>query len=54
MRRVWLQVIDETLRVITFSMMVFREAKKDVNVCGTQLNSVEAIKEVIYVSCMCF
>nr|ALI58395.1 ent-kaurenoic acid oxidase 1 [Scoparia dulcis] len=27
-------VIDETLRVITFSLTVFREAKKDVNVCG--------------------
>ncbi|XP_042062295.1 ent-kaurenoic acid oxidase 1-like [Salvia splendens] len=28
------KVIDETLRVITFSLVVFREAKKDVNVCG--------------------
>ncbi|KAL7120831.1 hypothetical protein ACP275_02G146400 [Erythranthe tilingii] len=28
------KVIDETLRVVTFSLMVFREAKKDVNVCG--------------------
>ncbi|KAL2478273.1 Ent-kaurenoic acid oxidase 2 [Forsythia ovata] len=28
------KVIDETLRVVTFSLMVFREAKKDVNICG--------------------
>ncbi|XP_011085042.1 ent-kaurenoic acid oxidase 1 [Sesamum indicum] len=28
------KVIDETLRVVTFSLVVFREAKKDVNVCG--------------------
>ncbi|KAL7125999.1 hypothetical protein ABFS83_14G155000 [Erythranthe nasuta] len=28
------KVIDETLRVITFSLVVFREAKKDVHVCG--------------------
>ncbi|GFP92392.1 ent-kaurenoic acid oxidase 1 [Phtheirospermum japonicum] len=28
------KVIDETLRMVTFSLMVFREAKKDVNVCG--------------------
>ncbi|CAI9770398.1 unnamed protein product [Fraxinus pennsylvanica] len=28
------KVIDETLRVITFSLTVFREAKKDVNICG--------------------
>ncbi|KAL8495801.1 hypothetical protein ACS0TY_019778 [Phlomoides rotata] len=28
------KVINETLRVVTFSLMVFREAKKDVNVCG--------------------
>ncbi|KAK6119272.1 hypothetical protein DH2020_046985 [Rehmannia glutinosa] len=28
------KVIDETLRLVTFSLMVFREAKKDVNVCG--------------------
>ncbi|KAL3624555.1 Ent-kaurenoic acid oxidase 1 [Castilleja foliolosa] len=28
------KVIDETLRVITFSLVVFREAKKDVRVCG--------------------
>ncbi|PQP92637.1 ent-kaurenoic acid oxidase 1 [Prunus yedoensis var. nudiflora] len=28
------QVIDETLRVITFSLTVFREAKKDVNING--------------------
>lgn len=28
------QVIDETLRVITFSLTVFREAKKDVNLAG--------------------
>ncbi|KAH6767563.1 cytochrome P450 [Perilla frutescens var. hirtella] len=28
------KVIDETLRVITFSLAVFREAKKDVRVCG--------------------
>nr|UOF76529.1 kaurenoic acid monooxygenase [Isodon rubescens] len=28
------KVIDETLRVITFSLTVFREAKRDVNVCG--------------------
>lgn len=27
-------MIDETLRVITFSLAVFREAKKDVQVCG--------------------
>lgn len=30
------QVIDETLRVVSFSLMVFREAKKDVSVCGNQ------------------
>ncbi|KAL2251278.1 UNVERIFIED_CONTAM: Ent-kaurenoic acid oxidase 1 [Sesamum indicum] len=28
------KVIDETLRVVTFSLVVFREAKKDVRVCG--------------------
>ncbi|KAL3833003.1 hypothetical protein ACJIZ3_007739 [Penstemon smallii] len=28
------KVIDETLRIITFSLTVFREAKKNVNVCG--------------------
>ncbi|KAL1535847.1 Ent-kaurenoic acid oxidase 1 [Salvia divinorum] len=28
------KVIDETLRVVTFSLSVFREAKKDVKVCG--------------------
>ncbi|CAA0842489.1 Ent-kaurenoic acid oxidase 1 [Striga hermonthica] len=28
------KVIDETLRVITFSLVVFREARKDVRVCG--------------------
>ncbi|XP_031125955.1 ent-kaurenoic acid oxidase 1-like [Ipomoea triloba] len=28
------KVVDETLRYVTFSLMVFREAKKDVNVCG--------------------
>ncbi|CAA2989472.1 ent-kaurenoic acid oxidase 1 [Olea europaea subsp. europaea] len=28
------KVIDETLRVITFSLTVFREAKKDINICG--------------------
>ncbi|KAL1546559.1 Ent-kaurenoic acid oxidase 2 [Salvia divinorum] len=28
------KVIDETLRVVTFSLTVFREAKKDVRVCG--------------------
>ncbi|PKI57906.1 ent-kaurenoic acid oxidase 1 isoform X3 [Punica granatum] len=28
------QVIDETLRIITFSLVVFREAKSDVNVNG--------------------
>ncbi|CAA2988497.1 ent-kaurenoic acid oxidase 1 [Olea europaea subsp. europaea] len=28
------KVIDETLRVITFSLTVFREAKKDVDICG--------------------
>ncbi|KAL6565793.1 Ent-kaurenoic acid oxidase 2 [Orobanche hederae] len=28
------KVIDETLRVITFSLVVFREAKKDVRICG--------------------
>ncbi|GFQ03123.1 ent-kaurenoic acid oxidase 1, partial [Phtheirospermum japonicum] len=28
------KVIDETLRLVTFSLMVFRVAKKDVNVCG--------------------
>ncbi|BFG21350.1 hypothetical protein CerSpe_076240 [Prunus speciosa] len=28
------QVIDETLRVVTFSLTVFREAKKDVNING--------------------
>ncbi|KAL0464315.1 UNVERIFIED_CONTAM: Ent-kaurenoic acid oxidase 1 [Sesamum latifolium] len=28
------KVIDETLRVVTFSLVVFREAKKDVNVSG--------------------
>ncbi|KAL4600295.1 hypothetical protein ACB092_11G188500 [Castanea dentata] len=28
------KVIDETLRVITFSLTVFREAKKDVNIAG--------------------
>ncbi|KAK4414345.1 Ent-kaurenoic acid oxidase 1 [Sesamum alatum] len=28
------KVIDETLRVVTFSLTVFREAKKDVNVSG--------------------
>ncbi|KAL0429388.1 UNVERIFIED_CONTAM: Ent-kaurenoic acid oxidase 1 [Sesamum radiatum] len=28
------KVIDETLRVVTFSLVVFREAKKDVNICG--------------------
>ncbi|CAI9103384.1 OLC1v1001851C4 [Oldenlandia corymbosa var. corymbosa] len=28
------KVIDETLRVVTFSLMVFREAKKDVNISG--------------------
>ncbi|XP_057807563.1 ent-kaurenoic acid oxidase 1-like [Salvia miltiorrhiza] len=28
------KVIDETLRVVSFSLMVFREAKKDVTVCG--------------------
>lgn len=28
------KVIDETLRIVTFSLMVFREAKKDVNVNG--------------------
>ncbi|EPS65596.1 hypothetical protein M569_09175, partial [Genlisea aurea] len=27
-------VIDETLRVVTFSSMVFREARKDVSICG--------------------
>ncbi|XP_022155790.1 ent-kaurenoic acid oxidase 2-like [Momordica charantia] len=28
------KVIDETLRVVTFSLMVFREAKHDVNISG--------------------
>ncbi|KAL8542561.1 hypothetical protein ACS0TY_003437 [Phlomoides rotata] len=28
------KVIDETLRVVTFSLVVFREAKKDVQICG--------------------
>ena len=28
------KVVDETLRVVTFSLMVFREAKKDVNING--------------------
>lgn len=28
------QVIDETLRVVSFSLMVFREARKDVYVNG--------------------
>lgn len=28
------KVIDETLRVVSFSLMVFREAKADVNICG--------------------
>lgn len=28
------KVIDETLRVVSFSLMVFREAKKDASVCG--------------------
>ncbi|CAH9118140.1 unnamed protein product [Cuscuta europaea] len=28
------KVIDETLRIVTFSLVVFREAKKDVNVSG--------------------
>ncbi|KAL2536666.1 Ent-kaurenoic acid oxidase 1 [Forsythia ovata] len=28
------KVIDETLRVVTFSFVVFREAKKDVNISG--------------------
>ncbi|XP_023513658.1 ent-kaurenoic acid oxidase 2-like [Cucurbita pepo subsp. pepo] len=28
------KVIDETLRVVTFSLTVFREAKHDVNICG--------------------
>jgi len=27
-------VIDETMRVITFSLVVFREAKSDVNING--------------------
>lgn len=29
-----LKVIDETLRVVTFSFVVFREAKADVNISG--------------------
>lgn len=28
------KVIDETLRIITFSLVVFREAKADVNISG--------------------
>ncbi|KAK7327228.1 hypothetical protein VNO80_31593 [Phaseolus coccineus] len=28
------KVVDETLRIITFSLMVFREAKYDVNING--------------------
>lgn len=28
------KVIDETLRIVTFSLMVFREAKSDVNISG--------------------
>ncbi|XP_038907052.1 ent-kaurenoic acid oxidase 2-like [Benincasa hispida] len=28
------KVIDETLRVVTFSLTVFREAKQDVKICG--------------------
>ena len=34
--KIW-QVIDETLRVITFSLTVFREAKKDVNLAGQSM-----------------
>ena len=34
--KLW-QVIDETLRVITFSLTVFREAKKDVNLAGQSM-----------------
>ena len=29
-----LKVIDETLRIVTFSFAVFREAKKDANISG--------------------
>lgn len=28
------KVIDETLRLVTFSLMTFREAKKDVDIKG--------------------
>lgn len=34
MKRVFYQVIDETLRVITFSLTAFREAKSDVQIDG--------------------
>jgi ent-kaurenoic acid hydroxylase len=34
MERAFYQVIDETLRVITFSLTAFREAKSDVQMDG--------------------
>lgn len=42
------QVIDETLRVVTFSLMVFREAKKNVNVCGKLHFDVLTSKYMLY------
>lgn len=45
-----LQVIDETLRLVTFSLTVFREAKKDVKVNGIKQRIPYIIIVMFYIN----